>query len=139
MDSWGDWDDEQIEDNSCDIFGIASNTDSINKNFFVYGVPPIQLSSCQAPSIPCSSAASLTKPTKLGAFTTSRPKVEPVHCSAEYERIRRVLKNYYARAKEHDLKCMSRYNRNSENLCCDTEPCYTANPEKGCCDDHVPC
>ncbi|GBP17926.1 hypothetical protein EVAR_7919_1 [Eumeta japonica] len=235
IDSWDDWDDEQIEDNSCDKFGTASNTDSINKNFFVYycfpnspcqqkgapcvrprnkacncetendsimppcdtpacrclqkkidaanrkahrpycpaykhkevcpvlkenqdsgdedekvegeqevettayGVPPIQLSSCRAPGKPCSSAASVTKPTKFGAFTTSKPKVVPVHCSAEYERIRQALKDYYARAKEHDLKCMSRYNRDLENLCCDTEPRYTANPGKGCCDDHVPC
>lgn len=104
-----------------------------------YGLPPIKLGPCPVMGRPCSvpdGFARMYKTAALPALPPSYDDAGKVCCSKEYERIKKAIKEYMNYEKDHDYRCINRFNVDTEKRCCDKEDVLKALTGKSCCGSH---
>lgn len=104
-----------------------------------YGLPPIVLGPCPVMGRPCTVPDGFARMYKTAALAPQPPSYSDagkVCCSKEFERIKKALKDYMRHEKEHDFRCVNRFNIDTERRCCDKEQILMAMMGKGCCGEH---
>ncbi|XP_026760902.2 uncharacterized protein LOC128199952 [Galleria mellonella] len=104
-----------------------------------YGLPPIQLGPCPVMGRPCTvpdGFARMYKTATLPALPPSYNNAGKVCCSKEYERIKKAIKDYLKNEKDHDYRCINKFNVDTERRCCDKEQQLLSLMGKACCGSH---
>lgn len=104
-----------------------------------YGLPPIQLGPCPVLGRPCTVPDGFARMYKIAAMPTQPPSYSDagkVCCSKEYERIKKAIKEYMKNEKEHDFRCINKFNVDTERRCCDKEQRLKSLMGKDCCGSH---
>ncbi|XP_053613375.1 uncharacterized protein LOC128676936 isoform X1 [Plodia interpunctella] len=104
-----------------------------------YGLPPIQLGPCPVMGRPCSVPDGFARMYKTGALPPAIPSYSDagkVCCSKEYERIKKAIKEYLKSEKDHDFRCINKFNVDTERRCCDKEQRLLALTGRSCCGSH---
>lgn len=104
-----------------------------------YGLPPIKLGPCPVIGRPCSVPDGFARMYKTAAQPPQPPSYSDagkICCSKEYERIKTALKEYLKNEKEHDLRCVNKFNVDTEKRCCDKEQVLLSLMGKSCCGTH---
>ncbi|XP_014359984.2 uncharacterized protein LOC106712054 [Papilio machaon] len=104
-----------------------------------YGLPPISLGPCPIMGRPCSvpdGFAKMYKNAALPALPPSYSDAGKVCCSKEYERVKKALQEYMKYEKDHDYRCVNKFDVDTERRCCDKEQHLMALMGKGCCGAH---
>lgn len=104
-----------------------------------YGLPPIQLGPCPVMGKPCANPDGFAKMYKTQAQATlpvSYSDAGKVCCSKEYERIKKAIKDYMRHEKDHDYRCINKFNVDTERRCCDKEQRLISLMGKDCCGTH---
>lgn len=104
-----------------------------------YGLPPIKLGPCPVLGRPCTVADGFARMYKNAALPTQPPSYSDagkVCCSKEYERIKKAIKEYMKHDKDHDFRCVNKFNVDTERRCCDKEQKLLSLLGKGCCGSH---
>ncbi|XP_075983077.1 uncharacterized protein LOC142981219 isoform X1 [Anticarsia gemmatalis] len=133
--------------NSCPVNVKRTNEEEENKREddedeaepLPYGLPPIQLGPCPVMGRPCSVPDGFARMYKTAALPANPPSYSDagkVCCSREYERIKKALKEYMKHQKDHDLRCVNKFNVDTERRCCDKEQVLLSLMGKECCGAH---
>ncbi|KAJ0173514.1 hypothetical protein K1T71_010663 [Dendrolimus kikuchii] len=104
-----------------------------------YGLPPIKLGPCPVIGKPCTYPDGFSRMYKTAALplqSQSYSEAGKVCCSKEYERIKKAIKEYMKNEKDHDYRCVNKFNVDTEKRCCDKEQRLLALMGKGCCGSH---
>lgn len=104
-----------------------------------YGLPPIKLGPCPVMGKPCTYPDGFARMYKTAAIPPQPPSYSEagkVCCSKEYERIKKAIKEYMKNDKDHDYRCVNKFNVDTERRCCDKEQRLLALMGKGCCGSH---
>lgn len=104
-----------------------------------YGLPPIKLGPCPVMGRPCAypdGFAKMYKTAAQPALPVSYSDAGKVCCSKEYERIKKAIKEYMKYEKDHDYRCINKFDVDTERRCCDKEQRLMALMGKGCCGAH---
>lgn len=104
-----------------------------------YGLPPIQLGPCPVMGRPCAVPDGFARMYKTGALAPAPPSYSDagkVCCSKEYERIKKAIKEYMRNDKDDDLRCLNKFNVDTERRCCDKEQKLLPLIGKACCGSH---
>ncbi|XP_063831230.1 uncharacterized protein LOC135080519 isoform X1 [Ostrinia nubilalis] len=104
-----------------------------------YGLPPIKLGPCPVLGRPCAypdGFAKMYKTAALPALPPSYSDAGKVCCSKEYERIKKAIKDYMKYEKDHDYRCINKFNVDTERRCCDKEQRLLSLMGRGCCGAH---
>ncbi|CAG5005114.1 unnamed protein product [Parnassius apollo] len=104
-----------------------------------YGLPPITLGPCPVMGRPCSVPDGFARMYKNAVLPTLPPSYSDagkVCCSKEYERIKKALQEYMKFEKDHDFRCVNKFNVDTERRCCDKEQRLLSLMGKGCCGEH---
>ncbi|XP_068619298.1 uncharacterized protein [Battus philenor] len=104
-----------------------------------YGLPPITLGPCPVLGRPCSVPDGFAKMYKTGIMPAQPPSYSDagkVCCSKEYERIRKALYEYMKYEKDHDYRCINKFDVDTEKRCCDKEQHLMALMGRDCCGSH---
>lgn len=104
-----------------------------------YGLPPIQLGPCPVMGRPCTVPDGFARMYKVGSLLDLPPSYSEagkVCCSKEFERIKKVLKEYMTNHKDNDYRCLNRWYMDTETRCCDKEQRLLALVGKSCCGSH---
>lgn len=104
-----------------------------------YGLPPIQLGPCPVLGRPCTvpdGFARMYRNAVLPALPPSYDDAGKVCCSKEYDRIKKAIKEYMKNEKDHDYRCINKFNVDVETRCCDKEQRLKSLMGKGCCGSH---
>ncbi|CAH1637872.1 unnamed protein product [Spodoptera littoralis] len=104
-----------------------------------YGLPPIQLGPCPILGRPCTvpdGFARMYKNAQLPTQPYSYSEEGKVCCSKEYERIKKAIKEYMKYEKDHDFRCINKFNVDTERRCCDKEQVLMSLMGKACCGSH---
>ncbi|XP_045502848.1 uncharacterized protein LOC123699850 isoform X1 [Colias croceus] len=104
-----------------------------------YGLPPIKLGPCPVMGRPCSVPDGFARMYKTAAIAPQPPSYSDagkVCCSKEYERIKKAIKDYMKYEKEHDYRCINKFNVDTERRCCDKEQVLLSLMGKSCCGAH---
>lgn len=104
-----------------------------------YGLPPIKLGPCPVMGRPCAYPDGFAKMYR----TAAQPQLPPsysdagkVCCSKEYERIKKAIKDYMKYEKDHDYRCINKFDVDTERRCCDKEQRLMSLMGRGCCGSH---
>ncbi|XP_013192067.2 uncharacterized protein LOC106136153 [Amyelois transitella] len=104
-----------------------------------YGLPPIELGPCPVMGRPCSVPDGFARMYKTAALPPAPPSYSDagkVCCSKEYERIKKAIKEYLKTEKDHDFRCINKFNVDTERRCCDKEQRLMALTGRSCCGSH---
>ncbi|CAK1550418.1 unnamed protein product [Leptosia nina] len=104
-----------------------------------YGLPPIKLGPCPVMGRPCSVPDGFARMYKTAAIAPQPPSYSDagkVCCSKEYERIKKAIAEYMKNEKDHDFRCINRFDVDTERRCCDKEQRLLALAGKACCGSH---
>ncbi|CAH2044991.1 unnamed protein product, partial [Iphiclides podalirius] len=104
-----------------------------------YGLPPISLGPCPVMGRPCSvpdGFARMYKNALLPPLPPSYSDAGKVCCSKEYERIKKALQDYMRYEKDHDFRCVNKFNVDTEKRCCDKEQHLLSLMGRECCGMH---
>ncbi|KAM3960503.1 uncharacterized protein ACR2FA_005412 [Aphomia sociella] len=104
-----------------------------------YGLPPIQLGPCPVLGRPCTIPDGFARMYKNAVLPTLPPSYSDagkVCCSKEYERIKKAIKEYLKYEKDHDFRCINKFNIDTERRCCDEEQRLLALTGRSCCGSH---
>ncbi|CAF4867680.1 unnamed protein product [Pieris macdunnoughi] len=104
-----------------------------------YGLPPIQLGPCPVIGRPCSVPDGFARMYKTAAIAPQPPSYSDagkICCSKEYERIKKAIAEYMKNEKDHDFRCINKFNVDTERRCCDKEQRLLALAGKSCCGSH---
>ncbi|OWR44745.1 uncharacterized protein LOC116773322 isoform X1 [Danaus plexippus] len=104
-----------------------------------YGLPPIKLGPCPVIGRPCSVPDGFARMYKTAALPAQPPSYSDagkVCCSKEYERIKKAIKDYMRYEKDHDYRCVNKFNVDTERRCCDKEQRLLSLMGRGCCGSH---
>ncbi|CAH0728574.1 unnamed protein product, partial [Brenthis ino] len=104
-----------------------------------YGLPPIKLGPCPVLGRPCTVPDGFARMYKNAALPAQPPSYSDagkVCCSKEYERIKKAIKEYMKYEKDHDFRCVNKFNVDTERRCCDKEQKLLSLMGKGCCGSH---
>ncbi|XP_045453147.1 uncharacterized protein LOC123662340 [Melitaea cinxia] len=104
-----------------------------------YGLPPIKLGPCPILGRPCCVPDGFARMYKTAALPAQPPSYSDagkVCCSKEYERIKKAIKDYMNYEKDHDFRCVNKFNVDTERRCCDKEQRLLSLMGKGCCGSH---
>ncbi|XP_047536775.1 uncharacterized protein LOC125070833 [Vanessa atalanta] len=104
-----------------------------------YGLPPIKLGPCPVLGRPCCVPDGFARMYKTAALPAQPPSYSDagkVCCSKEYERIKKAIKDYMKYEKDHDFRCVNKFNVDTERRCCDKEQRLLSLMGKECCGSH---
>lgn len=104
-----------------------------------YGLPPISLGPCPVMGRPCSvpdGFARMYKNALLPPLPPSYSDAGKVCCSKEYERVKKALQDYMRYEKDHDYRCVNKFNVDTEKRCCDKEQHLLSLMGRECCGTH---
>ncbi|CAB3248838.1 unnamed protein product [Arctia plantaginis] len=104
-----------------------------------YGLPPVQLGPCPVMGRPCTVPDGFARMYKTAVQPTHPPSYSDagkVCCSKEYQRIKKALKEYMQYQKDHDFRCINKFNVDTERRCCDKEQVLKALMGRECCGSH---
>ncbi|XP_059047372.1 uncharacterized protein LOC131842820 isoform X1 [Achroia grisella] len=104
-----------------------------------YGLPPIKLGPCPVMGRPCTVPDGFARMYKTAALATPPPSYNDagkICCSKEYERIKKAIKDYLKYEKDHDYRCINKFNVDTERRCCDKEQQLLSLMGKACCGSH---
>lgn len=104
-----------------------------------YGLPPIRLGPCPVLGRPCSVPDGFARMYRNAVLPTQPPSYSnagKICCSKEYDRIKKAVKEYMKYQKDHDMRCINKYNVDTERRCCDKEQALLALMGRDCCGTH---
>ncbi|XP_026333275.1 uncharacterized protein LOC113240241 [Hyposmocoma kahamanoa] len=104
-----------------------------------YGLPPIQLGPCPVMGRPCTVPDGFARMYRVGSLPELPPSYSEagkVCCSKEFERIKKVLKEYMITHKDNDYRCLNQWYMDTETRCCDKEQRLLTLVGKSCCGSH---
>jgi hypothetical protein len=104
-----------------------------------YGLPPIKLGPCPVLGRPCTVPDGFARMYKTAAQPPAPPSYSDagkVCCSKEYEKIKKAIKDYLKYEKDHDFRCINKFNVDTERRCCDKEQRLLSLMGKSCCGSH---
>lgn len=104
-----------------------------------YGLPPINLAPCPVMGKPCTYPDGFQRMYKTAAqpaLPLSSSDAGKVCCSKEYERIKKALHDFMKIERDHDFRCINKFNVDTERRCCDKEQRLMPLTGKDCCGTH---